>query len=373
MPPLEAWEKVYMTGAGAQAFLSSTHGQFDCTDCHQGRPGNLTMAEAHEGLIARPSDDPRGICSECHSTHTAKMSNSLHGGLWGYRNMIAKRYGVDDFEDVPHAMKQGFAQDCAKCHTSCGDCHVARPSSAGGGFVAGHNFGKPDMTQNCTACHGSRVGAEYRGENEGIGADVHYVPGGMRCDGCHSGDELHGDGTRPAGRLEAPGQPTCADCHAAEAASNQYHQTHWADLQCQVCHSQDYKSCNSCHAGEGLAAPSYMSFKIGKNPRTDVRSWEYVVLRHIPIAEDTFRNWGAANLGNYSVEPTWRYAAPHNIRRWTERTQVPEGGTCATACHESPNGTEGVFLRQADLQTMSPAEAAANRDLIVPDGSPVNW
>jgi len=116
-----------------------------------------------------------------------------------------------------------------------------------------------------------------------------------------------------------------------------------------------------------------MSFKIGMNPAPDRRPYKFVTLRHIPIAPETYQAWGTASLPDYAAEPTWKYTAPHNIQRWTSRTVVPEGGTCSTACHDTPDGTEGIFLRQSDLDSMSPAEAEANRDLIVPDGSPVNW
>jgi len=190
---------------------------------------------------------------------------------------------------------------------------------------------------------------------------------------CHDGQELHGDGSRPGHRLDTDNGPTCERCHGEEAESNVYHAAHWGDLSCQGCHSQDYKSCNSCHAGSGLASPSYMSFKIGRNPVPDERPYPYVTLRHAPVSPDTYREWGVEDLAAFGVEPTWRYAAPHNIRRWTARTQVGEGESCAKACHDAADGPDGVFLRQADLDAMSPVEAEANRNLIVPDGSPVNW
>ena len=370
---MEVWEKVLLSGPGADAFFASVHGQKACTDCHLGASGKLTKEQAHEGLVTRPSNDPDGVCKECHAFEMSRLPNSLHGGLWGEKNIVAARHGVASFDDLSAEVKAGYAKDCGKCHTSCGECHVSRPVSVGGGLVAGHLFGPPSMTENCTACHGSRVGMEYRGENEGFGADVHYVPNAKRCDFCHDKQELHGRSTRPENRLHVAKSPTCEECHGSEAGANQYHSTHWGDLSCQSCHSQDYKSCNTCHAGTGLAEPSYMSFKIGKNPVPDQRPYKYVTLRHIPIAPDTYAAWGTATLSNYSVSPTWRYAAPHNIKRWTVRTVVPEGGTCSTACHGSPDDVDGYFLRQADLNVLSPAEAEANSDLIVPDGSPVNW
>ncbi|MCK7519827.1 MAG: hypothetical protein MZV64_19905 [Ignavibacteriales bacterium] len=45
----------------------------------------------------------------------------------------------------------------------------------GGGLFTGHVFEKtPPMTRSCTACHGSRVGNEFLGKNEGFPGDVHF-------------------------------------------------------------------------------------------------------------------------------------------------------------------------------------------------------
>ena len=373
MPPLEAWEKVYIGGAAGVAFFENDeHGSIDCVECHDGDDEADDKDDAHEGLRAKPGEQPASVCAECH-TQTATMQSSMHGGLWGEKNLLAKRHGVSSYDDLPMVVRQGYEGECGKCHTSCGDCHVARPTSVGGGFIASHRFGSPDMGNQCTACHGSRVGAEYRGQNEGFGADVHYVPGGMRCTACHTATEMHGDGTQYEHRLDVPG-PMCEDCHTDDAEANNYHTRHWGDLQCQVCHSQDYKSCNSCHTGGGgLQQPSYMSFKIGLNPVPGKRSYEYVLLRHIPIDPDTYAEFGTPDLAGYESEPTWKYAAPHNNRRWTDRTEVPEGGSCSTACHRTSDGVDGFFLRQADLDAMSPREADANRHLITPDGSPTDW
>lgn len=362
-----------MGGNNATAFFESDeHGDIPCVDCHDGDAEAADKSAAHRGLVAKPSEYPANVCGECHA-ETTRMRNSMHGGLWGEKVLLAQRFGASDYGSLPMAVRQGYEAECATCHTSCGDCHVARPTSVGGGLIASHRFASPDMSNQCTACHGSRVGAEYRGQNEGISADVHYVPGGMRCTSCHTAEQMHGDGVQHDHRLDVTNGPMCEDCHALEAKSNEYHTRHWGALQCQVCHSQDYKSCNSCHAGSGLREPSYMSFKIGRNPVPQTRSYAYTLLRHIPISPDTYSEWGVADLAEFESQPTWKYAAPHNVRRWTDRTRVPEGGSCSTACHRTADDVDGFFLRQADLDAMSAREANANRHLITPDGSPTNW
>ena len=249
--------------------------------------------------------------------------------------------------------------------------------SVEGGLVRGHEFlATPSQTDNCTACHGSRVGEEYTGSREGYAADVHYIPNVMKCEDCHSGAEMHGDGMIYGTRYESNLMPRCEQCHEDDAAANNFHSQHWGELSCQVCHSQDYKNCNKCHVGgTGIREPSYLSFKIGRNPIQGEREYDYVTLRHIPIAEDTFEPWEVSDLTNYEALPTWKYASPHNIQLLTDRTSIDgdDGRTVSCApCHETPD-EGGFFLRQADLDTMSTREAAANAALIVPDGPPTSW
>ncbi len=294
----------------------------------------------------------------------------MHSTFNGYVSLFESRAGFD-MESHPE-LEEEFMNECGKCHTTCGQCHVSRPNAVKGGLVKNHRFmSRPSQTDNCMACHGSRVGEEYTGSRDGYGADVHYFQNSMDCVACHSGDEMHGDGTLHANRYDVPEMPRCEDCHTAVAEANAYHTEHWGDLSCQICHSQDYKNCNSCHvAGSGLEEPSYIEFKIGRNPRADVREYEFVTLRHIPITEDTFEPWGVDDLGEYDALPSWKYASPHNIKLWTARTDTTGGLSCNEACHMSPN-VEGWFLRESDLEGMSEMERSANLPFIVPDGNPI--
>ena len=164
--------------------------------------------------------------------------------------------------------------------------------------------------------------------------------------------------------------PRCEDCHSETAEANDYHSVHWGELSCHVCHSQDYRNCNACHSPEGLDGESYAHFKIGKNTIPDLRDYKYVTLRHVPIVRDTYAGWGyTGGLPNYDAEPTWKYASPHNIKRWTARTE-PIEGSCMIACHDTPATEAGFFLRQVDI---APDEAAANAPYMVPDTSPLEW
>ena len=342
------------------SFLDSKHGNINCTACHSGNASASDMQTAHTGLVAAPSEGDGQICGSCHGDVVALHNNSLHKSMKGYYYLIQQRLGRDisaDPELVGH-----FNKECGKCHASCGQCHVSRPVSVEGGFVDGHNFlSKPDLRQNCTACHGSRVGAEYFGENESMGpiADVHWIPNVKRCEFCHDAASLHSTSSGANTRYEDADLVRCESCHGGSQNTNSYHRQHWDELSCQVCHAQPYKNCNSCHTGgAGITGNSYLELKIAKNPLPPtVRSYKYVTVRHIPVSRDTYASWGIADLPQYNSLPTWKYASPHNIKRWTAQTDTSGGAGCAAKCHKS-----GYYLTLEDLV---PEELEANRAIVL--------
>ncbi len=253
--------------------------------------------------------------------------------------------------------------DCAKCHTSCGQCHISRPNAVRGGLVSGHMFkNPPNQTENCTACHGSRIGEEFRGSHDGIPADAHYNMG-MNCFSCHTADEIHGTGETPPHRYDVENGPKCETCHpdVLTDTQNSQHSIHTDDVQCQVCHSVSYKTCYNCHVGSGLQDPSRLDFRIGLNyERDDLHPWKYIVVRHIPIAPDSYEEYGI-DMPHYASFPTWEMATPHNIRKNT-----PQNESCG-ACH----GNEDIFLTPAYIDSliaeglMHTEEIEANADVVV--------
>ena len=303
-------------------------------------------------------------CDECH-TDTHNDATSLHSTLGGYHMVLEERASA---ETLPVIMEEAFGNHCASCHTSCGQCHVSRPTNLGGGLTAGHEFKRiPPMNLTCTGCHGSRIDMEYKGKNEGVPADVHWNKGGMPCFQCHTADEMHGNFAEPPSyRYDGPPSPNCtdADCHAnilEEKADFMEHRSmHTENVACQVCHSTDYKNCYSCHvqkSDEGTPyfkiEPSVMDFKIGYNPnQSEDRPWKWVVLRHVPVDPDTFVYYGENLLPNFSARPTWTYATPHNIQRNTPQTEDCDN------CHGNPD----LFLTQDDLL---PYEIEANKSVVV--------
>lgn len=356
-----------------------------CQLCHGGGADYTfaNMEEAHAGMVRDPSafgangcaecheaDFAENSCDGCHSTAVDANRNSLHSQLWGYKEALSARCNCD-FESAGY--DEGFQANCAGCHTTCGQCHISRPTSVGGGFMQiaemsyAHRFREtPHITENCTACHGSRVGTDFTGalaeDGENNVPDFHYSRG-FSCVSCHEKEELHGDPTHTAEnhythRYEVADMKRCEDCHGTEAAwGNAYHNAHVdgfaSNLQCQVCHSQPYKNCTNCHnldtAEKYNIDPSVVQFKIAHNPRTDFRpEYDYVVVRHTPVDPGSFDDWGLA-LPGYLDVPTWKYTSPHNVIRWTAQTTVEAGQSCSTSCHGTPDSPEGFFLRESDL------------------------
>jgi thiosulfate/3-mercaptopyruvate sulfurtransferase len=176
--------------------------------------------------------------------------------------------------------------------------------------------------------------------------------------------DVHGDGIEYEHRFDGPASPDCLDCHPDVAGGVDgvaQHAMHEDSVSCQVCHSAGpYKSCYNCHVGQddkGLAYfktdPSQMTFKIGRNPfQSEERPWNYVLVRHAPVARDTFAFYGENLLPDYDQVPTWKYAAVHNIQRVT-----PQNQECNN-CH----GQTELFLTEADVDA---DELEANRDVIV--------
>jgi hypothetical protein len=375
---LEPWEKVLIDG---ENYPDNVHGQIACQDCHNGIQ-SADKAEAHTNLIARPSNDPQAVCGDCHPNILETIDTSLHNNLQGYWTVLDQRTVPEDHE----AISEMFGNHCASCHATCGDCHVSQPNMVGGGFIDGHNFNKtPSLTRNCTACHGSRVGNEYLGKHEGLNPDVHFRQGRMTCVDCHTGHEMHGQPATceechvgPEAQMVEPANhryagvqsPRCETCHITAAINQddiEMHRVHAGDLSCQVCHSVAYSNCYNCHVAisDATGNPFYatesteMDFKIGRNPiKTFDRPYDFVPLRHVPVATDSFSFYGENLLPNFNALPTWTYTTPHNIQRETPQTESCD------ACH----GNADLFLTADQVK---PEELEANLSVIMESVPPL--
>jgi len=359
--PLAPHEKIFVD---SEIVDDENHGLIACHECHGGNPDDPNWKTAHEDVVKDPTyPDATAACGDCHDEINENYAKSLHVSLRPYKVVIGMRANPDGV--IPDEVAKGMENHCFTCHSSCGQCHISRPNSVEGGFLESHLFQKrPPMQEVCTACHGSRIQKEYLGEQEGLLPSAHRQKY-MKCEKCHTGEEMHGDGKEYANRYEVENGPKCVDCHSEiyerDGENVVTHRIHKNKASCHVCHAQSYNNCSACHVGKdknGLAffktKGSEFNFKIGLNPlRSDKRSEQFVTLRHNPVDPGTFNFYMKDALSNFDALPTWKLATPHNIRRKT-----PQNASC-NACH----GNEALFLLEKDV---GEAERGANKDVIVP-------
>ena len=357
MTPLEPQKKVLV----AKEYLDGDHGEIACEACHGGNAEASKKSAAHQGLVSNPSfTDPESACGDCHDEIAASAKESLHYTLAPFSSILKRRAHPDKHKTV----EMGLERHCSQCHTGCGGCHVSRPAAVGSGFVDGHLFkARSDLLNQCVACHGSRVGNEYLGKR-GQG-DVHAGKANMGCVDCHKAEEMHA--AAPAdvkGRYHLKEAAKCTDCHKdLQRGEIRNHNIHIGKVQCQVCHSQTYTNCYSCHTGmDQKGLPYYInrrdveSLKIGLAYEADApgANFNFMLVRHIPIDPELFAHYEKDVFTEFDEFPTWKRASPHNIQRRTWQS-----ANC-NHCH----GNRDLFLSGKDLLDY---EIKANQQVVVSD------
>jgi len=379
-PHYEPYDRVFMGGEGYEQYKATSHYKIGCVGCHNGVAKANNKNEAHSGdFVAHPSDIADIKCASCHKDIVDKFATSIHNGT-GQKRKVSIRSGLTgpaDFDKLPAHQIEGYNKNCKTCHGTCGNCHIVRPSAGGGGLAQGHSFAKtPDMVNVCVTCHTSRGGHAFMGVASGTEPDVHLSKKGFDCLSCHTGKELHGDGNKVEQRYAYAELPDCKKCHPSLDRKNRYHTVHYTDLDCQVCHSQDYNNCGSCHVhGQGARIPSYMSFKLAMNPIPDVKKgYKFALVRRTLAAPDNWKEYGVENYSNFNAFPTYNYTTPHNILRWTNRTKVETSQNCSDKCHIRKDGTsvmnKNLFLFKEDLLDW---EKAATEKITVDGKLPSKW
>ncbi|NQV14660.1 hypothetical protein HQ531_04315 [bacterium] len=387
--------------------IDSTHARIGCTGCH----GGLSPVDAeddtsayragHSGVIRDPSAIGEYGCSGglCHGDKVRRNETSMHSNLWGEKAHVALRNGYSSFDECPTDIQDGFSRDCASCHTTCGQCHVSIPNIVGGGFQKqsvgnSHRFNRsPDAAVVCIACHGASIGDDWNANQDRVSGNLPDVHNdfGFTCLNCHQ-EDFHGGGVSDAvytSRYQVTDLPQCVDCHQDDDDDNAFHLKHWpngnradgVDLACFACHSQQYTSCNTCHAGGWKSEYEadntgifqvYPDFKLGHNPNYLVDGQvhsesEWITVRHVPVSKDAFKNspWNIDLMSNYEAMETWKYTSPHSINRWTPRTLVDtdwldpdsssyDASNCYLSCHYHDSNrfiiNADVFLKNSDTE-----------------------
>jgi thiosulfate/3-mercaptopyruvate sulfurtransferase len=379
-PHYEPYDRVYMGGDGYTAYKQSGHYEIGCIGCHNGTDNTEDKELAHSGdFISHPSMFSVEKCRSCHQSIVDNFKTSIHQGT-GQKRKVAIRSGLsgpEDFDQLPAHQIEGYNKNCATCHASCGECHIVRPLIGGGGLAKGHEFTKtPDMINVCVTCHVSRGGHAYLGVASGTDPDVHLTKAGFKCVDCHDGDELHGDGNIVEQRYAYDKLPKCENCHEDQSKKNNYHNFHYDDFNCQVCHSQVYNNCGSCHIhGDGARIPSYLGFKIAQNPIHSIKpGFDFTLVRRTLAAPDNWALYGVAEYANFDAFPTYNYTSPHNLLRWTDRTLITDGKACFSNCHIRNEGgvliNRELYLFQDDLLEW---EQNASANIVVDGKLPESW
>lgn len=344
----------------AEGFPETTHGQLGCIACHEGNNVG-DKEEAHAGMTTKPSYNTTGICADCHGDTTDSFANSLHYTMAGFTEFLEGIAHPGAREDGS-GVQAAFDGNCAKCHSTCGTCHVTRPKAYGGGLHTQHMFEKsPPVDQTCYGCHGARSAGEFIGD-VGYVADTHYQSG-MTCSDCHPASNFHGTGEVETNMKDHPDRPQCIDCHENQIGGNSgvmAHDIHPDDMMsCQVCHASASNSCFGCHTEvksdgsvDGISE-TRLTFKIGKNPKpTEQHPYEYIAVRHIPTTESMFDSLEEGLLQNFDQYYNWKYASTHNIQRITGQNESCD------SCH----GNQYIFINEGDIRDY---DSPANREVIV--------
>ncbi len=165
-------------------------------------------------------------------------AKSLHYTSNGLAHWYAKENGgLERITGVPFSQ----LSSCNGCHVrSCDTCHAGNANGK-----TSYSVAKASSEAACEKCHGLESLAFAREHPRDAAVDVHFAHG-MKCMGCHSVRDVHGDGTAYAS-MQSVGavDARCDNCHKdAQCPSNAVHA---GKLDCGACHSQNVASCYNCH------------------------------------------------------------------------------------------------------------------------------
>ncbi len=182
-----------------------------------------SISMVHNGL--RAEDDPF-------------FSKSLHFTGEGMRYWYETAGGFMEITKIPYK-----DLDCKNCHVqTCDPCHAVKSEDG-----VSYRTAKAREMDTCFACHG-RAKLTFKMGEKKEKLDVHIAQG-MVCADCHSGADVHGDGTlyhsmRDVNAVKA--SCTSADCHTVDI-SIPSHTVHKGKLDCAACHVENTVACMNCH------------------------------------------------------------------------------------------------------------------------------
>jgi hypothetical protein len=118
-----------------------------------------------------------------------------------------------------------------------------------------------------------------------------------------------------------------------------------------------------------------MDYKIALNPIPNVKTeFKFSLVRRTLAAPDNWEKYDVPEYANFDVFPTYNFTTPHNLLRWTNRTQVSDGKACYSNCHIRNDGgtliNKNLYLFDENLLDW---EKNASAPIIVDGELPVSW
>jgi hypothetical protein len=161
-----------------------------------------------------------------------------------------KNGGLEAVTGVPYS-----ELGCKNCHVaSCDGCH----RTVVDGKAVYSTKAATDQGL-CLKCH-AREAAMMKTDKAQNHEDVHFSRG-MQCMNCHTGSDVHGDGTEYASMKQAGAVGAkCETCHP-KLTQTRSHTVHSGKLDCKACHVRQVVSCTNCHfetlvkTGQRVAVP----------------------------------------------------------------------------------------------------------------------
>jgi hypothetical protein len=120
-----------------------------------------------------------------------------------------------------------------------------------------------------------------------------------------------------------------------------------------------------------------MDYKLAINPIQDVKSGyesEVTLIRRTLAAPDNWDLYGVDEYATFDVHPTYNYTTPHNIQKWTTRTETEAGMGCGSSCHMKVTAMDTInkelYLFMSDLLEW---EVSATGHMTMDDKIPASW
>jgi hypothetical protein len=202
---------------------------------------------------------PRAAGAQHVDKKDCMFMSSLHftaGGMGYWYD--AKNGGLETVTGVPYS-----ELGCKNCHVaSCDDCHK---TEVAGKAVYSTKVAKDQAL--CLKCH-AREASMMKVDKAQNHEDVHVLAG-MQCMDCHTGSDVHGDGTQHASMKQVGVvSAKCETCHE-KISQTVSHTVHGGKLDCNACHVRQVVSCTNCHF-ETLV-------KTGKRVAVPVSGWVFLM------------------------------------------------------------------------------------------------